>query len=104
MIGQSSREENYRLLEGTATNVPDLREEYLYLTNGNTTGRTVNDGGTTYRGLSYFARLQYNYADKYLLSATMRADGSSKYNNKWGYFPSVGLGWVMSNENFMDSR
>lgn len=101
MIGQSSREENYRLLSGTATNVPDLREEYLYLTNGNTTGRTVTDGGTTYRGLSYFARLQYNYADKYLLSATMRADGSSKYNNKWGYFPSVGIGWVMSNENFM---
>lgn len=101
MIGQSSREDNYRLLSGTATNVPDLRDEYLYLVNGNTTGRTVNDDGTTFRGLSYFGRVQYNYADKYLLTATMRADGSSKYNNKWGYFPSVGIGWVMSNENFM---
>lgn len=52
---------------------------------------------------SVFGRLNYTYADKYLLTATLRADGSSKFgeNNKYGYFPSVALGWNISKENFM---
>ncbi|WP_419213973.1 SusC/RagA family TonB-linked outer membrane protein [Maribacter sp. X9] len=52
---------------------------------------------------SYFGRLTYGYKDKYLLTATMRADGSSKFgaNNKYGYFPSVALGWNISKENFL---
>ncbi|MGB5555507.1 MAG: TonB-dependent receptor, partial [Flavobacteriaceae bacterium] len=52
---------------------------------------------------SFFARVQYSYDSKYLLTATMRADGSSKFgkNNKYGYFPSIGLGWNLHNENFM---
>ncbi len=40
-------------------------------------------GGWKYRGLSYFTRLNYNYNDKYMLMFTFRADGSSKYNDKW---------------------
>lgn len=54
---------------------------------------------------SYFGRLNYGYDDKYLFTATLRADGSSKFgvNNKYGYFPSVALGWNISNENFMNS-
>jgi len=51
--------------------------------------------------MSYFGRLSYNYADKYLLYATMRADGSSKYQEKWGYFPTIGAGWVLTEENFL---
>ena len=52
---------------------------------------------------SYFARVGYNLADKYLLTLTERVDGSSRFgaNNKYGYFPSVGAGWVMSKEDFM---
>jgi iron complex outermembrane receptor protein len=52
---------------------------------------------------SFFGRLNYGYADKYLLTATLRADGSSKFgdNNKYGYFPSFALGWNISNEAFM---
>ena len=52
--------------------------------------------------LSYFGRLNYNYKDKYLFKATMRADGSSKFakNKKWGYFPSAAVAWKLSNENF----
>lgn len=52
---------------------------------------------------SYFGRINYAYNDKYLLTATLRADGSSKFgaNNKYGYFPSVALGWNITNENFM---
>lgn len=54
---------------------------------------------------SFFGRLNYTYDDRYLLTATLRADGSSKFgeNNKYGYFPSVALGWNISNENFMDN-
>jgi len=52
---------------------------------------------------SYFARASLNYRDKLLLTGTMRADGSSKFgkNNKYGYFPSAGLRWAVSNEDFM---
>lgn len=52
---------------------------------------------------SFFGRVNYGYADKYLVTATMRADGSSRFgeNNKYGYFPSVALGWNISNEAFM---
>ena len=55
--------------------------------------------------LSYFARAQYDYKEKYLLSATMRADGSSNFakKNRWGYFPSVSAGWVITKEDFMSS-
>lgn len=52
---------------------------------------------------SYFGRIGYNYNQKYLLTATFRADGSSKFgdNNKYGYFPSFAAGWVISEEKFM---
>jgi len=54
---------------------------------------------------SYFARAVLNYEDKYLLTATYRADGSSKFgkNNKYAYFPSVAAAWNITNENFMKS-
>ena len=52
---------------------------------------------------SFFTRLNYGYANKYLLTATLRADGSSKFgeNNRYGYFPSFAVGWNISNEEFM---
>ena len=54
---------------------------------------------------SVFGRVSLNWANKYLLTGTLRADGSSKFgeNNKYGYFPSVGARWVLSNEDFMRS-
>lgn len=60
---------------------------------------------TLYRRVSYFGRLGYNYKEKYMINATLRADGSSKFarNHRWGYFPSVSAGWVMTNEDFMSS-
>lgn len=53
--------------------------------------------------MSYFGRLIYNYKEKYMLNATFRADGSSHFapENRWGYFPSISAGWVVSNEGFM---
>jgi TonB-linked SusC/RagA family outer membrane protein len=55
--------------------------------------------------LSYFGRLNYNFADRYLLAATFRADGSSKFgkDNKWGYFPSASVAWRISAEPWMSS-
>ena len=53
--------------------------------------------------ISYLSRIQYSFAGKYLLTGTIRADGSSRFglNNKFGYFPSVSAGWIVSEENFL---
>jgi TonB-linked SusC/RagA family outer membrane protein len=53
--------------------------------------------------LSYLGRLNYSFENKYLLSASFRADGSSKFapGNKWGYFPSISAGWIASKEKFL---
>jgi len=55
---------------------------------------------------SVFARASYNYKNKYLLSASLRRDGSSRFgtNNKWAYFPGVSVGWVLSEENFLKNN
>ena len=55
--------------------------------------------------LSYFGRINYTMADKYLATFTLRADGSSKFGkgNRWGYFPSLALAWRLSEEDFMKS-
>jgi TonB-linked SusC/RagA family outer membrane protein len=55
--------------------------------------------------VSYFGRLNYSFADKYLASASLRTDGSSSFgpDNRWGWFPSVSLGWRLSEEPFMKS-
>ncbi|MGM0945375.1 MAG: SusC/RagA family TonB-linked outer membrane protein [Bacteroidota bacterium] len=64
---------------------------------------TVNSSATRNELQSFFGRLNYIFADKYLFTATLRADGSSKFgdNNKYGYFPSFALGWNLSKEDFM---
>lgn len=53
--------------------------------------------------LSFFGRLNYSFKDRYLFTATYRADGSSKFlgNNRWGYFPSAAIAWKISEENFL---
>ena len=101
MLGVSMRQERYNMLSGTATNVPEGADEWKYLVLGNKEGSTVTDDGWRYRGLSYFTRLNYSFDDRYMLMFTFRADGSSKYNDKWGYFPSVGAAWTITNEEFM---
>lgn len=57
----------------------------------------------TWTILSYMGRLNYGYDDRYLVTLTLRADGSSRFapGHKWGYFPSVALGWNMTSEEFM---
>ena len=66
-------------------------------------GTFTGDGSRwDYRRVSYFGRVNYNFDDRYLFQATIRRDGSSKFgkDKRWGTFPSVALGWRISNEEF----
>ena len=67
--------------------------------------RTVFGHPTEESLLSYFGRISYNYAEKYLLSVVVRRDGSSKFgpNNQYAVFPSASIGWRISEESFMES-
>ena len=62
-----------------------------------------NDFAEINRTVSYYGRVNYNYQEKYLFSATLRADGSTRFSkdNQFGVFPSVALGWVLSEESFL---
>ncbi|MBR1923370.1 MAG: SusC/RagA family TonB-linked outer membrane protein [Paludibacteraceae bacterium] len=67
---------------------------------------TVSSGRSTHTLAAGFLRLNYNYNEKYLVSASVRAEGSSRFgaNNKWGYFPAVSAGWRIKGEDFMRSQ
>lgn len=75
-----------------------------YLTAG---GTIINaaDEASAYALISVFGRVNYNFKGKYLASVTLRRDGSSRFgpDNKWGNFPSVSAGWMLSEEEFMDN-
>jgi len=102
MAGTSFRDEAYNNLHATGLNFPYQHQESWYINQSATKpSDQVGDDGTRQYGFSYFGRLSYNFADKYLFYATMRADGSSKYQQTWGYFPTVGAGWVISEEPFL---
>lgn len=110
MVGSSAYRADGSSIFGTNTNLifDDLDHAWL----SNATGKNI--AGITIGGrpddadrrLSYFGRLNYNYKEKYLLNATFRADGSSRFasQNRWGYFPSISAGWVVTNESFMESQ
>ncbi len=91
-------------LEGFADN--GIEPKFQDQISTETLPTTLNSVATKNELQSFFARVQYGYDSKYLLTATMRADGSSKFgkNNKYGYFPSIGLGWNIHNENFMSDN
>jgi len=65
----------------------------------------MSDSYNRFTFISYLARINYSYKDKYLLNATYRHDGSSKFspNNRWGHFGSVGAAWIISEEQFMEN-
>lgn len=107
MLGQSTRVERFTALSGSAVNVPAYDEQSKYIGNGSNSNSSVNDLSPApylYHGVSFFTRATYNYKDRYLATFTFRADGSSKYNRKWGFFPSAGLGWVLTGEPFMAAQ
>lgn len=99
--------------QATSTNFPVDNVGYNNLALSNYTsvnGYVVNFGDSKAyqktRLIGEFARLNYNYQDKYLLQGTIRRDGGSVFgvNNRWGYFPSVGAAWRVDKENFMKNQ
>ena len=104
-FGVSRPDYGYSLNVTTSNSIfGDLDHAYMSLMKDNKKGSVSGLPYTDSRGMSYFGRLNYNYDEKYMLSAIMRADGSSMFapGHRWGYFPSFSGGWVVSNEKFME--
>jgi TonB-linked SusC/RagA family outer membrane protein len=105
LIGTTAEQIKFNKLGGTRQDVPEDPDQW-YLNAGTAVGSTnVSEGDKSTRN-SYLARLNYNFNDRYFLTATGRYDGSSRLpeQNRWGFFPSIGLGWVISGESFMESQ
>lgn len=102
MAGTSYRDEGYQMLQAQGVDFPTDLEQSWYIAQSTSKPEAgVSDDGFRQYGMSYFGRLSYNYNNKYILYTTMRADGSSKYQEKFGYFPTVGAAWVLSEEKFL---
>ncbi|MGK4568951.1 hypothetical protein [Flavobacterium sp. 3HN19-14] len=108
--GFSRQQDRTRALQGSAQDVPFNGDDAtLFLNNGLATTSQIaaGDEGSLKRFQSYFGRLMYAYDDKYLLSATIRRDGATAYNfsgsQRSATFPSVGIGWILSKEKFMEN-
>ncbi len=88
-------------LSGFANN--DIEPQYQDQLSTQERPTTMNTYAIKNELQSFFGRANYSFADKYMLTATLRADGSSKFgaNNKYGYFPSFAAGWNITNEDFM---
>ena len=106
LLGYSWNDYNYRYSSMTNYDFPS--DDYTYNNMGMGTALTdgkasMNTSQNSSRLVGWFARLNYNYANKYFLSASVRYEGSSKFgaNHKWGTFPAVSAGWNIAKENFM---
>ncbi len=107
LAGFTTIYENNVFLNGTrrdtGVNVPN-NPDFWYLSAVNSINPGNFDGGAGENSIvGSFGRINYSYKSKYLLNATLRRDGSSKFapQNRWGTFGSVGAGWVVSDENFL---
>ncbi|QTE22410.1 SusC/RagA family TonB-linked outer membrane protein [Polaribacter cellanae] len=105
-IGTSSEEDRSEELLGTAINVPLNKNLRYNLNNGdNNETRNSSGGFSPYKRLnSYFARINYDYKNKYLLGASFRRDGSSQFKKdfKFGNFYAISAGWIVTKEKFME--
>ena len=106
LLGTSASRDVYEFMTGTRNKYPNeamTNENYWYLNAGDVM-TSANSGGANPRHsmFSYFARLSYNYAEKYMAEVVVRRDGSSNFgpNNRYATFPGVSLGWNVSNEKF----
>jgi len=114
LLGQSAQSYDYSKVIKYGENVPVATDGKYYFALGNNYRVTDVDINNTQlpayplstRVASYFGRINYAFQDKYLLNVSIRADGSSKFSpaDRWGYFPSVGGAWVVSNESFMKNQ
>lgn len=88
---------------GSRQNFDNSTNSFRYLDYGSDVNKSSAGSATEWSLVSFFASANYAFDNKYYLSGTMRADGSSRFgpNNKWGYFPSVSAAWRISQEDFM---
>ena len=105
LAGTTAEKYNLHWFSASRLDVPaDPSLWYIGVGDANT---SQNDGGgDAWARNSYLARLNYAYNEKYLITATIRRDGSSRLpaQNRWQLYPSVGMGWIMSRENFMQNQ
>ncbi len=101
--GITSQQNYYERLGGTRRNLASQDESLWYLNAGEVDGVTNENFGNRNSLSSYLFRTNYTLLNRYLFTATFRADGSSRFppGNRWGYFPSFALGWNLSEEDFM---
>ena len=100
MAGYTWEDESYRDVNGLRNNFPS--NLLPYLTAGATDGQQSWGAGNDWAMMSLIGRLTYNYDQRYLFETTMRYDGSSRFpsHNRFGFFPSVAVGWRISEESF----
>ena len=90
-----------RKMQMTGTGI--AHEQLGYWNIQDAASKNPTNGYSKWTMLSGVARVMYNYADRYMLTGTFRADGSSRFTNKkWGYFPSIAGAWTVSNEKFWE--
>lgn len=103
LAGHSYQKFDYEWLAGGNNNF--LTDGFLYnnLGAGNAPKPTVGSSATVSRMASFFGRVNYSFKDRYLLTATVRTDGSSNFadGHRWGIFPSIALGWRFTEEEFL---
>ncbi|TYR33667.1 TonB-dependent receptor [Sphingobacterium phlebotomi] len=102
LVGIELFNSRYATFFGSREDYVTENPEFMYLESG--TGQKDNDGsGSRYSLLSYFGKVNYTFKDRYLASATLRYDGSSRFgeNYKFGVFPAFSLGWRINEERFV---
>ena len=102
MIGMEVNRENYDWNSSKRYDLAILNTDFMWPSAGS--GRQLAQGsGSGYSLVSFFGKINYTYADRYMASFTLRRDGSSRFgvNNQYGTFPSVSAGWRISQEQFM---
>ncbi|MDX1909069.1 MAG: TonB-dependent receptor [Bacteroidia bacterium] len=106
LTGLTAQQFRYEQFGGSRRGLPGETPELWYLGAGQVDGQTNYHDAYEWRMLSYLFRTNYTYQDRYLMTVSLRADGSSKFgaNNRYGYFPSVALGWNVTREAFMASQ
>ncbi len=106
LAGYSSSEDKFTSDAWSVNNVANTGESSLKISNGDPATVKHSFSGDRATFISYFARLNYSYDDRYLLTATMRRDGSSKFpsDNRFDNFPSFGVGWNITKEKFMEHQ
>ena len=92
--------------QGTTASRSDVPSDpsLWYLSQGDPASQVNNSSADERTRLSYLARVNYTYDKKYLLTATFRADGTSIFHKNYAYSPSVGVGWIITNESFMQNQ